>query len=72
MAEEKKDLGKTKEVIGGQQPSNYGEQPLLKKGYQPAAGDAASQTTAGNIDTTAPPQGGSGVSSGTNDSTEKK
>jgi hypothetical protein len=48
----------------------YGEQPL-KRGYQPTQGDLGHAPT-GNVDTTKPPQGGSGVSTGSSGSTEKK
>lgn len=55
MAEEKEQQGELKNLQGGQQPSEFGEQPLINKGYQ---------AISGNLDITNPPKGGSGVPSG--------
>jgi hypothetical protein len=63
MAEEKKDVG-TRHTFDGHQP--------LKKGYQPAPDDLGYQATTSNIDTTKPPQGGSGVPSDSADSGENE
>ena len=62
MAEEKEQQGELKNLRGGQQPSEFGEQPL-KKGYQ---------VLSGNLDITNPPKGGSGVPSSTPENTETK
>lgn len=56
MTEEKKEVEKKVPLKEGHRP--------VKKGYQPAGGDfetAGYRPTEGNLDTTNPPKGGSGV-----------
>ena len=62
MAEEKEKHVEFVHLQGGQQPSEFGEQPLTK-GYQ---------VLSGNLNIENPPTGGSGVPSASNNSSENE